>query len=369
MKFSSRVEQVASVCAIGFLVMGCVVVVRPFLTTILWSAILCYATWPLFLRLEKMLGNRRTLAAAAMTLCITMLLVVPLALVGLTFVENLSRLIQVIQSLMSGGIPTPPQWVQKMPLIGSYAQSVWMDMAQNTDKIIHVVKNVLIASRGWMLGHTIEVFKMILELVLGVFILFFFYRDGEDIIRTIARGGRRLVGDYIQRMIEVVGSTVKGVVFGILGAAVAQGLTAGIGFEVAGVPSPFLLGLITFVLAAVVPMGPPLVWVPAAAWLFYQGDTKWSVFLALWGVLVISNVDHIIKPVVISRNVDLPFVLVLLGVMGGLLAFGVIGVFLGPVVLASGYAMMQEYMRQQETSGPSRRAAPVPEASASERKS
>jgi predicted PurR-regulated permease PerM len=154
----------------------------------------------------------------------------------------------------------------------------------------------------------------------------------------------RIAGARAHHLLEVAGSTVIGVVHGIIGTAIVQGVLAGIGFWIAGVPGPILLGLITCVLA-LIPMGPPLIWIPAAAWLYQDGHPYWSLFMAIWGMTAISSIDNILRPYLISQGSRLPFVLVLLGVFGGILKFGVIGVFLGPTLLAVGYALIIDWTR------------------------
>lgn len=143
-------------------------------------------------------------------------------------------------------------------------------------------------------------------------------------------------------LLGIARTTVTGVIYGILGTGLAQGVLATAGFAVAGVPGAVLLGVATFFLS-VVPVGPPLVWTGAVIWLFQQGEPGWAIFVAAWGFLVVSTVDNVIMPFIISRGARLPFAVVLLGVLGGLLAFGVIGVFLGPTLLAVGYRLATEW--------------------------
>ena len=186
-------------------------------------------------------------------------------------------------------------------------------------------------------------FAGLLQLALAVLVAFFLYRDGEAAAAKIERMTSRIGGSRGRHLLTVAGSTVTSVVYGILGTALAQGLVAGIGFLIAGVPGAALLGFATFLLS-VVPVGPPLIWIPAAIWLFVQGFTGWAIFMGLWGLLVISMVDNVLKPMIISRGSHLPFMLVLLGVLGGVAAFGFVGIFLGPTLLAVGYRMVNEWV-------------------------
>jgi predicted PurR-regulated permease PerM len=201
-------------------------------------------------------------------------------------------------------------------------------------------------SRGWMLARSLALGRGIFELTISVVISFFFYRDGPAVVARVSEGVRRITGDFSQHLVEVVGNTTKSVVYGLLGTAVAQGTMAGIGFRIAGIPGAFLWGLLTFFLS-LFPAGPPLVWVPATLWLLFRDEVGWAVFMGLWGFFAISGIDNIVRPMLISRGTTLPFALTLLGVMGGVFAFGFIGVFLGPTVLAAGYSLLQEFLRQK----------------------
>jgi predicted PurR-regulated permease PerM len=175
------------------------------------------------------------------------------------------------------------------------------------------------------------------------------YRDGEAMTRRLLSTVVRMFGDKGRHLAELAAGTTRGVVYGILGTALLQGILAAIGLMVAGVPAAPLLGLVTFFLSPV-PIGPPLVWLPAAFWLFSHGETGWAIFLLVWGVAVVSSVDNVIKPLIISRGSNMPFILVMLGVLGGVVAFGFIGVFLGPTLLAIGYALISDWSKERDES-------------------
>jgi len=183
----------------------------------------------------------------------------------------------------------------------------------------------------------------LLHLALSIFLAYFLFLYGEGAVGRVRAIMSRLAGMRAERLLRVAGATVISVVHGILGTALAQGLLAGIGFAMAGVPAAPLLGLLTFFLS-IVPVGPPLVWVPAAIWLYLQGSTGWAIFTLVWGLVVVSGVDNVVKPMLISRGSQMPFVMVFLGVLGGAVAFGLIGVFLGPTLLAVGYRLLLEWI-------------------------
>jgi predicted PurR-regulated permease PerM len=152
----------------------------------------------------------------------------------------------------------------------------------------------------------------------------------------------RIAGDRGTHLLGVAGKTVRGVVYGILGTALAQAVAAGIGFLIAGVPGCALLALLTFFSSVVPVVGTAIVWIPAALWLFHQGSTGWAIFMLIWGFGV-SNIDNVVKPWLISQGSDMPFILIFFGVLGGALTFGFIGVFLGPTLLAVGFRLINEW--------------------------
>ena len=194
---------------------------------------------------------------------------------------------------------------------------------------------MLVASGTTVLGG-------IFQLALSIFIAFFFFRDGDAIIDRMHAAIDRIAGERGHRLALIASVTVRGVVIGILGTALAQGVLMAIGLWMAGIKAAPLLGFLTFFLSPV-PIGPPLVWIPAGLLLINQGATGWGIFVLVWGLVVVSSVDNFLKPMLISRGSDLPFVLVLIGVLGGAVAFGFIGVFLGPVLIAVGYALLKEW--------------------------
>lgn len=341
-----RIEQVAGVVLLSLIAVGCFWVLRPFVTAILWAAILCYATWPVYSRLEARLRGKKRLAAMLMTAMIAVVLVVPFAVAGLTFADNVARLVQKIDAYRTEGLPPLPEWVSSVPLLGDWLNGYWEGLRTNTSGAFQTLKLRLNAATPAILSMGFALGRGIFQLAISVLIAYFFYRDGTVVVSRIREGIRRIAGDVAPHLLETAGATVKSVVYGLLGTALAQGIMAGIGFAIAGVPSPFLLGLLTFLLS-LLPVGPPLVWVPATVWLFIQGQAGWGVFMGIWGLVAISGIDNIVRPMLISRRGAQPFALTFLGVLGGLYAFGFIGIFLGPTLLAAGYSLAQEFIRRK----------------------
>lgn len=356
-----QIEQVGGLAAVALLVVGCFMILRPFVSGLLWAAIVCYSTWPCYLWLERVLRGRTTLAAALMVILISVVMVLPFALVGVSFADNFSQVISFLQDVRHEGIPPPPDWIKRLPWLGSLADSYWTNLAENTEKTSALLRTFLLRSQGWLLRHSVNVGQGVLQLSLSVFIAFFFYRDGEYVASKIAGGIKLVAGNFTQHLLGVAGNMIKAVVHGILGAALGQGVVATIGFWIAGVPSAAFLGLLTFFFS-LLPAGPPFIWIPVTIWLFYHGHLGWGFFMAIWGFFIISGIDNWLKPYLISRGAILPFALVLLGVLGGVLAFGFIGLFLGPTLLAVGYALAQELTARDRVKKTDHVAAPPAQA-------
>ena len=342
-----KIESIAGIALIALLMIGCFIILKPFVSAMLWAGILCFSTWPLFIRLEKLFRGHRQIAALVMTLIVAFVLVVPFAIVGSKMADNISQAYDFIKDFTKEGLPPPPAWLQNLPLIGPDINTTWLNLSDDPDETVELIKDFLARSDGWFMRRSIALGQGILQLTLSVFVSFFFYCNGESLIASFLGWGRRIVGESTKHIFQVIGSTIKSVVYGLLGTAMAQGVLAAIGYKIAGIPSAFLLGFVTFFLA-LIPAGPPLIWIPATLWLFHMGKTGWAIFMGIWGFFVISGVDNVLRPYLISRDSSLPFILVLMGVIGGMLSFGFIGLFLGPSLLAVGYCLLQEWTSHEK---------------------
>jgi predicted PurR-regulated permease PerM len=338
----SGTDRYLGIAALALLIIGCIAVLHPFLSALLWAAILVSVTWGAFTHLDKWLGHRRNLSALAMTCVVSLVVIAPFAIVALGLADNATQLSDAISSQLERGLPDAPAWLSGIPIVGERLTEYWQSLAHDTSRMTNELKLLLPTAQAALLATGKAIGSGLMQLTLSVFIAFFLFRDGEAFDRRLSSVVSKIAGQRGRHLLGVARSTVTGVVYGILGTALAQGVLAGIGFAIAGVPGALLLGLATFFLS-VVPVGPPLIWGGAAVWLFQQGETGWAIFMVVWGGLVISMVDNIIKPIIISRGSSLPFVLVFLGVLGGAVAFGLVGVFLGPTLLAVGYRLLNEW--------------------------
>jgi predicted PurR-regulated permease PerM len=315
---------------------GCLLVLKPFLGAILAAAILSFSTWPVYSLIERGVGGRSWLAALAMTLLLVLVLVLPLVAVALTYGDEVPHLVEVVREALAAGLPGPPSWVASIPLVGESLDAGWRELAGSRDKLAEALKRLAQPAREVLVRLGILIGEGALQFTLIAFVSYFFYRDGAALAEALRNALNRVAGEMTGRLLSIVGGTINGVVYGIVGTGIAQAVAAVIGYLIAGIPGALMLGFLTFFLS-LVPAGPAVIWVAAAAWLVYEDRMGWGVFLALWGFFVISGIDNVVKPLIISRGASLPFALVLLGVLGGVLAFGFVGIFLGPVLLAVGF--------------------------------
>lgn len=338
----NRFEHYAQPAAVAFLVVGCFLVLKPFLAAILFAAVVCIATWPVYLWLLRKLSGRKNLASLIMTLSLALLAILPIILVAYSLTDNVAAFYNSLKHALAAGPLEPPAWLAKLPLVGKTLEAYWLQVAGSREEIIALAQQLLGPAKDFILASGMIVMQGVLDMGMAALISFFFYRDGEEFLKSIRLAMNRLIGHQTTNVLDIINSTVKNVMFGELGTAMAQGIVATIGFAIASVPGAPLLGAATFLLS-LIPIGPPLIWGGAAIWLFYYSTVGWGIFMLLWGFLLISTVDNVARPFLISMGTSLPFLLILLGVLGGMAVFGLIGIFIGPTLLAIGYSLAHQW--------------------------
>jgi predicted PurR-regulated permease PerM len=336
-------SQLARIALVTLLVAGCFLVLRPFMAAILFAAVVCVFTWPLYRRLWSRMGNRDSLAALVMTLLLLVVMIVPMAYLAAHLADAAATLFEQMRPALEHPQPNAPEWMQNLPLIGGQLSDFWQRMAASHDELMKLLSQLYEPMRNFGLKTVQMVGEGLLQLLLVVFVAFFLYRDGARLADSLTVMARKLGGDLGQEMLALSCSTVKAVMLGIFGTAVAQAAVAFLGFLLAGAPAPVLLAAATFFLS-MLPVGPPLVWGGASLWLFNHGEHGWAIFLVVYGVLAISSVDNFVKPILISHSANLPLLLIALGVLGGAIAFGFVGIFLGPTLLAVGLTLAMRWL-------------------------
>ena len=319
------------------------IVLAPFVVSMLWAGILAFASWPLYVRLLRLAGGRAWLTALCMTLLMAAVVVVPTLWLFFLLQADAGVLADHLTAEMAAGRLRPPAFVAALPLVGPEL-AAWLNAMLAEPMRWRTELKSLIGSLGaetWTLVGGVG--KNLIKLGFALFTLFFVYLHGLSLLeqaRTVLKG---LLRERTDGYVDAVGNTTRAVVYGIVLTALVQGAVAGLGYWVAGLPAPATLAAVT-VLIALIPFGTPLVWGTAGLWLLFTGQTVAGIGLLLWGVLVVSWVDNIVRPMLLSRASNIPFVLALFGVLGGLAAFGMVGLFLGPVILAVALAVWREWL-------------------------
>lgn len=340
---------VASLLA-GLVVLA-VLVLQPFIVPVIWSVILAYVTWPLHERLVRVCGGRRTLAALLMTALLSAAIILPIIWFVILIQAEALPVFREIGPLLSG--VQLPQLIRELPLLGPRIEEIFERYIRDPAALEAAVRAFLTQSSGEISAMVGGVGRNLVKLVIAMLSLFFMYRDGEHVAAQVEKMLERIFGEMrVRHYIDAIGSTVKAVVYGLLLAALAQGTLAGIGYWAAGVPAPVLLGALTF-LVGLVPFVVPFIWIGASLYLYLTGEPLAAAGLFVWGLTAVSWIDNVVRPLVISGATRIPFLLVLFGVLGGLVAFGLVGLFIGPVILAVLMAVWREWLAEQRSQGAS----------------
>ncbi|HEX8587333.1 AI-2E family transporter, partial [Pseudomonas sp.] len=261
---------------------ACLWVMAPFWSALFWGAVLAFASWPLMRLLTRALKGRESLAAAILTLGWMVLVLAPLVWLGFNLADHVRDATAFVKDVQVDGLPDPPTWLAGIPMVGGRLVGYWNTIDQQGAALLVSVRPYLGQVGNWLLARSAQIGGGILELTLSIVFVFFFYRDGPRVAAFVLSLLERLIGDRAQYYLDLVAGTVQRVVNGVIGTAAAQAVLALIGFLIAGVPGALVLGIGTFLLS-LVPMGPPLIWIPATAWLAWRGDYGMAIFLGLWG--------------------------------------------------------------------------------------
>lgn len=341
------IQRLLALTLLAVLFLLCFKIVKFFIAPAIWGAILAYVTYPIYRFFHTKILLSPNFSALIMTVTISLMIGIPL-IVGVFFLQHevINFYSMVIHRIQAGYVDLPDA-IKNLPVIGEQIKNLLWELNKNPEGTMETF-------RSWIQSHLYygkmaadAALKGLAKLGMALMTLFFFYRDGESLIAQIRQALRNIIGNRIDDYISSVGATTQAVVYGIGLTALAQAALAGIGYVFANAPNPLLLTLITFV-AALIPFGTPFAWGGVAVWLLSAGHTTEGIGLALWGILVISWVDNLIRPIVISGATKIPFIIIFIGVLGGLTAFGFVGLFIGPVVLAIALAVWREWISQHK---------------------
>jgi len=323
-------------------------IVRPFLTAFLWAAMIVTATWPAFLKLQARLWGRRGLATACMVVVLLLVLVIPLGLSVGALVGNIDRIVARVNSLKDYTLAPLPAWVAGIPILGGKLSAIWQRLASEGlgAQLVPYADRIL----GWFAATAGGIGAMILQFLITVIICAVLYTHGETAASGVRSFARRLAGQSGEKAAVLAANSIRGVAIGVLVTAVTQTLIAGTGLVIVSVPAASILAAAVLVLC-LAQLGPLLVMIPAVIWTYYTRGTAWAGILLVIA-LIAGTVDNVLRPVLIKRGADLPLPLIFLGVIGGMIGLGVMGIFVGPVILAVSYVLMQDWIASGSTPEP-----------------
>jgi predicted PurR-regulated permease PerM len=332
-----------SVLFIAILIASCFWVMRPFLMSLIWASVIVVATWPAFNGLEARLGGRHGLAVAAMAVMILLIILVPITLAIVTIVDNADNIAAQVRSLSARSLSAPPEWVSSIPVLGGKIAGRWRELAalsaeERTAAVLPYVRTAL----EWFMAQAGSIGMTMVQFFLTMIIAMILYANGTVVREGILSFARRLAGRQGEEAAILAGKAVRGVVLGVVVTALIQAAIGGVGFFVTGVPAAGLLTavILIFCLAQI---GPFLVMVPAVIWLYWSGQPVRGTVLLVF-LVVAGTIDNFVRPFLIRKGADLPILLIFAGVIGGLIAFGIIGLFIGPVMLAVTYTLLKEWV-------------------------
>ena len=325
-------------------------ILRPFLGAAVWAGTIVVATWPLMIAIQKRLWHKRLLAVVVMSVVLLCFLVVPLSLAVGTIISSADEIAGWAKSLAGLRAPSPPEWAGNLPLIGDKVLDIW-------EKVATVGKQEISAKIGPYVGGVIKWFvaqvggfgMLLVEFLLTVILAAILYANGETVANRVLRFGRRMAGPRGENAVHLAGQAVRGVALGIVVTALAQSVLGGMGLVIAGVPFAAIFTAVMFMLA-ISQIGVIPVLGSATLWLFWSGSSSRGVFLLVC-TLIVGTMDNFLRPMLIKKGADLPLLLIFTGVVGGLMAFGLIGLFVGPVVLAVAHKLLEAWVEEEGATG------------------
>ena len=331
-------------CIVG-LIAASVWVLRPFLPALVWATMLVVATWPLLRRVEATLGGRRAPAVLVMTLAVGVIFAIPLLLALETIVEAAPKLVDWTRSAAGLAVPAPPGWLERVPLAGVRIAARWSELASlRGDALSERLAPFVRPAVLWLAAEVGSLGLVLVHFLLTGVLAAILYARGEAAVAGLSAFARRLAGPRGEHVVELAGRAIRGVALGVVGTALVQSALAGLGLAVAGVPYAGVLTAVMFLLA-VAQVGPVPILLGAVAWLYWTGVAGFATALLVWTLLV-GAMDNVLRPILIRRGAGLPLLLVFAGVLGGIIAFGIIGLFIGPLLLAVSYTLLVDWISE-----------------------
>lgn len=329
----------------AFLIVGSFWTLLPFLGALIWAVTIAVATWPLLMLVQRKTGGRRSVAVAIMMVLTLLVFIVPLTMAISALVEAADQTPALMHDFMVRGLGEPPSWLATVPLIGERVTERWRELAAGGPQaLVDFLRPYTTSAATWAISVTGQVGRLIVQFLLILLLTAIFYAKGETAARGALAFGHRVGAERGERTIRLAGQAIRSVALGVVVTALVQSVLAGLGLWICTVPHAGLLTAIMFVLG-IAQLGPMPVLLPAIAWLYWTGSTGWGTGLVIW-TLPVGALDNVLRPILIRRGVQLPMLLIIAGVIGGLISFGVLGLFIGPVILAATYTLAREWVAE-----------------------
>jgi predicted PurR-regulated permease PerM len=340
------IERVILLALLASLVFVCIQIVRPFIGPMLWGIIIAVAIWHPYRGLSGYLGDRRVLAAVLVSLGLLVILVVPISLLVDSLAEGIRGVAALMRDLTTIRIPEPPTWLKDLPVVGIGLEEQWrkamVDLPASLAQLQPYIGTAAGYGLSWGAGLGFAMIEFLVAIVIAAILLV----TGEAGVQVLRRFVARIGGVHHMSLLDVAAQTIRGVAAGIIFTAFLQAALLVLGLVVVGAPGPVLLGFLTFFLL-VLQLPNWLVWIPVVVWLGYKGETGLAIFLSIWGTFVVSTIDNFIRPYLISQGARLPLLLIFVGVIGGLFAYGFIGLFVGATLLGVGYTIFRSWLDEE----------------------
>jgi predicted PurR-regulated permease PerM len=335
-----------AVLFIGGLIAAAFWILRPFLAALIWAAMIVVATWPLMLRVQRWLWGKRGLAIAVMIVVLLLVFVIPIALAANSIITHADQIVGWAKALGTLKLPPPPDWLQGLPFVGEKLAALWREYAATgMAELAAMLQPYTTGLLGWFAAQAGEFGLIGLQFLLTIVLAGILYAQGEEALSFVQRFLRRLAGERGAAVAVLAGQAIRAVALGVVVTALVQSVMGGIGLAIAGVPFAAVLTAAMFLLAvAQIGAGPILAC--ATLWMYWTGDTAWAIALLVW-TIVVGSLDNILRPILIRQGADLPLLLIFAGVIGGLISLGLVGLFVGPVVLAVTYTLLESWMQDR----------------------
>ena len=340
------IERVILLALLAALVFMCIQIVRPFVGPMLWGVIIAVAIWHPYRKLARKLGERRVLASVMVSLALLLILVVPISLLVDSLAEGVRGVASLMRDLTNIRLPPPPTWLADLPVVGIDLEAQWRRAMVDLPASLAQLQPYIGTAAGYALSIGAGLGFAMIEFLVAIVIAAILLVTGETGVQVLRRFVARIGGAHHLGLLDVAAQTIRGVAAGIIFTAFIQAVLLVLGLVVVGAPGPVVLGFLTFFLL-VLQLPNWLVWVPVVMWLGYRGETALAIFLFVWGFFVVSTIDNFIRPYLISQGARLPLLLIFVGVIGGLFAYGFIGLFVGATLLGVGYTIFRTWLDEE----------------------